>query len=299
MKKIYCILIIIGVITLISCKERTDYSKIDTAPAKEQSHFKCDLRPFMSTVKHQGFRNTCSVFAATALVEYLIKNETGLDIDLSEQYNYWAAKEYTLCNDYLAGIYENIDALAGYLALEAYRFGAVLETEWKYEEKNPAQSGSSQCMEMPVKQCFTGSPPKDISLAPFKAETVFIEIEEIGSFILREKKPVIMNILWYPGCIDNSSGKFSLPDPQNTGEEPQGHVILLVGYDREKREFIFRNSWGSEWGDSGYGTIPEDYILKYYEASLYEPFDEYDEEIRDFLESASKGVSARLILLNN
>jgi ribosomal protein S18 acetylase RimI-like enzyme len=34
------------------------------------------------------------------------------------------------------------------------------------------------------------------------------------------------------------------------------HSVLLVGYDDQKREFIFQNSWGVNWGDKGFGYLP-------------------------------------------
>jgi hypothetical protein len=46
------------------------------------------------------------------------------------------------------------------------------------------------------------------------------------------------------------------------------HSVALVGYGEGKEfpgggYFIFRNSWGPEWGDEGYGYMPFDYVLKY------------------------------------
>lgn len=40
-----------------------------------------------------------------------------------------------------------------------------------------------------------------------------------------------------------------------------GHAVLLVGYDRLRRLFIVRNSWGGRWGDKGYFYMPYDYVL--------------------------------------
>jgi cathepsin L len=34
------------------------------------------------------------------------------------------------------------------------------------------------------------------------------------------------------------------------------HAIVLVGYDDDREVWIIRNSWGSSWGDRGYGYIP-------------------------------------------
>jgi C1A family cysteine protease len=35
-----------------------------------------------------------------------------------------------------------------------------------------------------------------------------------------------------------------------------GHAVLAVGYDHVKRLITFRNSWGTAWGDRGYGYLP-------------------------------------------
>jgi C1A family cysteine protease len=39
-----------------------------------------------------------------------------------------------------------------------------------------------------------------------------------------------------------------------------GHALLAVGYDDQSARFLFRNSWGSGWGQEGYGTIPYGYL---------------------------------------
>ena len=35
-----------------------------------------------------------------------------------------------------------------------------------------------------------------------------------------------------------------------------GHCVEIVGYSVILRTFIFKNSWGSDWGDKGYGYLP-------------------------------------------
>ncbi|CAJ1337230.1 unnamed protein product [Effrenium voratum] len=36
--------------------------------------------------------------------------------------------------------------------------------------------------------------------------------------------------------------------------------MLIVGYSDRQKVFIIRNSWGTSWGDGGYGYVPYDYI---------------------------------------
>ena len=51
-----------------------------------------------------------------------------------------------------------------------------------------------------------------------------------------------------------------LPVPTRRDRFLGGHAVLAVGYDHARRLIIFRNSWGSEWGDRGYGYLPYAFI---------------------------------------
>jgi C1A family cysteine protease len=46
-----------------------------------------------------------------------------------------------------------------------------------------------------------------------------------------------------------------------TGKGKGGHALVAVGYDDSKRAFKVRNSWGSTWGEDGYGWLPYEYLL--------------------------------------
>ena len=39
-----------------------------------------------------------------------------------------------------------------------------------------------------------------------------------------------------------------------------GHAVLAVGYEDASQAFIIRNSWGTQWGESGYGYMPYSYL---------------------------------------
>jgi C1A family cysteine protease len=39
-----------------------------------------------------------------------------------------------------------------------------------------------------------------------------------------------------------------------------GHAVMCVGYNDTTQRFIIRNSWGADWGISGYFTMPYIYM---------------------------------------
>ncbi len=69
---------------------------------------------------------------------------------------------------------------------------------------------------------------------------------------LAENKPVVVGL----SLLDNFN-YISKSDPvwhtdKGYGWPSGGHAVCVVGYDEGKEEFEILNSWGEEWGDSGY-----------------------------------------------
>jgi C1A family cysteine protease len=66
--------------------------------------------------------------------------------------------------------------------------------------------------------------------------------------------------------IGEGGGEIPYPSPGDTLEG--GHAIVAIGYDdakkigKDKGALLIRNSWGTEWGDKGYGWLPYSYVLK-------------------------------------
>lgn len=56
------------------------------------------------------------------------------------------------------------------------------------------------------------------------------------------------------------SGKVNMPKPNE--QQVGGHAVMAVGYNHASKRFIVRNSWGPEWGQSGYFTMPYDYLME-------------------------------------
>jgi len=52
-----------------------------------------------------------------------------------------------------------------------------------------------------------------------------------------------------------------IPEPTVYDKCWGGHAICITGYNDEKNYFSFKNSWGQDWGDSGYGYISYDHLM--------------------------------------
>jgi C1A family cysteine protease len=70
----------------------------------------------------------------------------------------------------------------------------------------------------------------------------------------------------------NDKGEFEFPGPRDASQG--GHAVVAVGYDdnrkigKEKGALKIRNSWGTDWGEGGYGWLPYAYV----EAGLADDF---------------------------
>jgi len=75
---------------------------------------------------------------------------------------------------------------------------------------------------------------------------------------IRVGRVVLVGLRIYYSFHTSSDGKISIP---RVAELPCGrHVVLLVGYNDDEQQFIFKNSWGDNWGTDGYGFLPYSYL---------------------------------------
>ncbi len=55
------------------------------------------------------------------------------------------------------------------------------------------------------------------------------------------------------------TGKLNMPKKGES--QTGGHAVMATGYDHKAKRFLVRNSWGKDWGKSGYFTMPYDYLM--------------------------------------
>jgi C1A family cysteine protease len=66
-----------------------------------------------------------------------------------------------------------------------------------------------------------------------------------------QKGPVMTTLTVYADFMAYSSGVYK----HTTGDALGGHAISIIGYDDEAQAYIIRNSWGSTWGEEGFGKV--------------------------------------------
>ena len=59
--------------------------------------------------------------------------------------------------------------------------------------------------------------------------------------------------VWHTGYI---------PTPTERDFLIGGHALVVVGYDDKRSQLVVRNSWGTQWGHSGYGYLPYETVCR-------------------------------------
>jgi len=95
-------------------------------------------------------------------------------------------------------------------------------------------------------------------------------------YLISAKFPSMFGFTVY-NSISQASSTGMIPFPVPGDKAVGGHAIVAVGFDdgkivwnrhpfrpdrRTKGALLIRNSWGTGWGDNGYGWLPYEYVLQ-------------------------------------
>ena len=235
-----------------------------------------DLSESMTPAKNQSNRGACTYFSTMGMLEGAIKKDLGIEVNLSEEYLIYKSKAL----GYFQAI-ESSTVDANIVSIN--KGGIILEDDWSYQPSwfkiiQPCTDFVNSDSEAP-KICFSHNGPSKNALdrlidsKNIKFYYKQKNTNEIIKFLANNKRPLTMSIVVNFSAWQES-GETSYNEElrqicQKSPEKCGGHSIVLTGYDMEKREFMFKNSWGRDWGNNGYGTIPFDVVDKYVTGSLY------------------------------
>ncbi len=202
-----------------------------------------DLTASCPPVYDQGQLGSCTANAIAAAFQFdEIKQKEPNVSNPSRLFIYYGERviEGTVKEDSGAQIRDGIKVVASK--------GVCPESEWPYDIQKFSQK--------PPQSCFTDA--KKYTAVTYQR---LIQDQNTMKGCLAEGFPFVFGITVYQSMMTDDVAKTGIvPMPSNQEKSVGGHAILAVGYDDKTRLFKFRNSWGTGWGDKGYGYIPYSYL---------------------------------------
>ncbi len=181
---------------------------------------------------------SCWAFATVGLLESAIRWRQSLTVDLSEQYLLSCNTDGYSCK------------VGGWFAHDYHWMklsrsggvGAVLESSFPYVARDDPCGGPY------------GHPYK-ISSWSYVGEDDSVPSPDAIKQAIYGHGPVAAAV-----CAGNafqyySGGVFQTDEAIACGSNAVNHAIILVGWDDSRQAWRLRNSWGTEWGESGYMWI--------------------------------------------
>jgi C1A family cysteine protease len=207
-----------------------------------------DLTGDCPPVYDQGSLGSCTANAVAAVVEFDLKRQKLRDLPPSRLFEYYNTRA-------LEG---TVDVDAGAMLRNAIkvvvRTGECQEKTWPYEIPKFAVRPDDRCYEEAARHRAVSYRRLSNDLGVMKG-------------CLAEGFPFVFGVAVYDSFLTEAvetTGNVPLPLSGERGPGPDGgpagHAMVAVGYDDTTGRFRIRNSWGTSWGDRGYGTIPYAYL---------------------------------------
>lgn len=80
---------------------------------------------------------------------------------------------------------------------------------------------------------------------------------------LSDNQPVVFGVTIYPDFMWLNVVNDVVSMPGENEPDIGAHAMCAIGYDLDKKLFLVKNSFGTEWGNQGYCWIPFEYIEQY------------------------------------
>jgi hypothetical protein len=201
---------------------------------------------YSSAIKHvrdNGPEGSVVGQALATALEFQIEKATHEKHQISARHIYYMARDATgsVSSDSGALIKDGVRALA--------RKGAVEENIWPY-----------------IAGEFAVKPPPAVASARKFRISDAKPVHKLDGLklALAQNGPVVAGIAVFQSAMSADVAKTgAIPLPEVKAQIIGGHAIVIVGYDDKLQRVKFVNSWGSGWGQRGFGYLPYAYIERY------------------------------------
>ena len=220
---------------------------------------KVDLRSYCSPIENQLSLGSCTAQAGVGLLEYFARRTTGKHEDLSRLFLYKVTRAIMgWTGDTGAFLRTTMGAIAA--------FGAPPEKYWPYKiadfEVEPSSFAYAFAQNYKAITYYRLDPPGTTAAALLAAVKTH----------LGQGLPSMFGFSCYSSLHSiGATGKIPFPKP--TEKQVGGHAVVAIGFDDTIKvphpdggsttgALLIRNSWGTTWGEAGYGWLPYDYITR-------------------------------------
>jgi C1A family cysteine protease len=191
---------------------------------------------FVTPVQDQKNCGSCVAFGTVATVESRLRvqrNDPNLNVNLSEAHLFFCY-----------GRAQGATCSTGWWpqkAFDAFKSGGVAdEACYKYDDGLAKKDCSGRCSDWANRVTkITGY--TDLTKKP----------GEIKKWISGKKGPVSACFIVYSDFMSYKGGIYK----HVTGSQLGGHCVTIVGYNDSPGYWICKNSWGTNWGESGFFRI--------------------------------------------
>ena len=200
---------------------------------------------FFSPVEDQRSLGSCTANAAASLIEYMQKRAKGVHVDVSRLFLYKVTRK-------LMG---EVGDTGAYLrdTMKAMRlFGALPEEYWPYD--TVTYEAEPTAYQYAIAGNFKSVSYFRVDQGGLNSTDLMLEIKSR----IFKKLPLMFGFTCFSSL--NTAIDGNIPFPTSNERVIGGHAVALIGYNDERKAFKIRNSWGTQWGDKGYGYLPYEYL---------------------------------------
>jgi len=239
---------------LEAVQQRIAQREAETDPDYVEFRAEVDLRPVFADyslyLKNQGARPSCSVFAVVSVLEYEYARRHGTAEQFSEEYLIWAFQRTHPGRSINDG-YNFVQLIDVLRTCGIARRSLLPDTFASYlKDENPPMAALDDAVTRRQFQIVAFAPDDRILVSKV-------------AYALNNATPVILGIRWPPASTLERNNLLRDQVPQSGA----AHAVTVVGYRSdgtpEGTVFIYRNSYGPQWGLGGYGLMDASYLKRH------------------------------------
>lgn len=201
-----------------------------------------DLRSKMPPIVDQGDLGSCTANAIAAAYDFCRGLQHQPFMSPSRLFVYYneREKEGTVNSDSGAMIRDGVKSII--------KLGVCPESLWPYDTGKFSIKPSPPCYVEALNHQLLAYKRVAPTLNPML-------------YCLAYGYPFVFGFSVYESFMSDAVSKTGVvPMPDFTEQQVGGHAVVAVGYSKERRAFLVRNSWSESWGIAGHCWMPWEYL---------------------------------------